>query len=312
MKFPHLFTSRSTILPPSGQKARSVTSIHPRFRLLGCGLAAATLTVAIAQPGLTSLESAAELAAPAIAQALPTPLPPLPANSGVSATTGEQYLVLISGSSDQLLQQVRQVEPGAFVNYVDGRSVIQAGRFSSYQNAQVRADELANFGIGAEVQTSNFTGAPIAVTSPTGYDLSYPTAVPTSVPVNSVAATPSSIEFGQAAPFQTAPASSAAFPPPFPITAPTNTTAPPLTAPTIVNESLPSGYYVVVPASMTELQGIARQVVALGAPSSIVSTRTAPRGPHVAVGPYDDHGIAQEWSGYLRDSGFASARVHFE
>ena len=279
-----------------------------RVRLLGCGLAAATLAVAIAQPGLTSSESAA----PMIAQALPTPLPPLPANSGVSSTTGEQYLVLISGSSDQLLQQVRQVEPGAFVNFVDGRSVIQAGRFSSYQNAQVRADELANFGIGAEVQANTFTGAPIAGAAPANYDLSYPTAAPTAIPVNSVAATPASIEFGQAAPFQTAPASSTAFPPPFPITSPAGTPAPPLTAPTIVNESLPSGYYVVVPAGVSELSGIARELVALGAPSSLVRTRTAPRGPHVAIGPYDDHGIAQEWNGYLRDSGFASSRVHFE
>ena len=275
---------------------------------MGCSLAAATLAVAIAQPGLTSSEPTV----PMIAQALPTPLPPLPANSGVSSTTGEQYLVLISGSSDQLLQQVRQVEPGAFVNFVDGRTVIQAGRFSSYQNAQVRADELANFGIGAEVQTSTFTGTPIAVAAPANYDLSYPTAVPTADPVSPVAATPASFQFGQAAPLQTAPASSAAFPPPFPITSPAGTPAPPLTAPTIVNESLPSGYYVVVPAGVSELSGIARELVALGAPSSLVRTRTAPRGPHVAIGPYDDHGIAQEWNGYLRDSGFASSRVHFE
>lgn len=250
-----------------------------------------------------------------IAQALPTPLPPLPTNGGTApTTTGEQYLVLVNGNSDSLLQQVRQVEPGAFVNYVEGRSVIQAGRFSSFQNAQVRADELANFGIGAEVQTTDYSGAPIAVTP--DYDLAFPapaqTALPNS-PTGGVAATPAAIEFGQAAPFQTAvPTTAAAFPPAPPTSTYPSSGAPPLNAPAIVNESLPSGYYVVVPGGVSELQSIVNRVVALGAPSSLVRARTAPRGPHVAVGPYNDHGIAQEWTNYLRDSGVAGARVHFE
>lgn len=289
---------------------------HQRFlsAFATCSLAAVAIASAVPQ---------AAVAMPAqpgasVAQALPTPLPPLPASGGASLSTGEQYLVLVNGNSDLLLQQVRQVEPGAFVNYVGGQSVIQAGRFNSYQNAQVRANELANFGIGAEVQATDFAGAPIAVTPPADYDLSFPTPAPTALPVGqapsatAVAATPSSIEFGQAAPFQpSAPASSAAFPPPTSVPTQSNVAPPPTSAP-VVNNQVPSGYYVVIPGGSAELQNIANRVMALGAPNSLVLTRTSPRGPHVAVGPYNDPGIAQEWTNYLRDSGLAGARVHFE
>ncbi|MGD1862248.1 MAG: hypothetical protein ACFB0E_20050 [Leptolyngbyaceae cyanobacterium] len=280
-------------------------------------IAGSCLTAAIALPSPATTLMATDAKPNAIAQALPTPLPPLPTNDGIAPTSGEQYIVLIDGSSDSLLQQVRQVEPGAFVNYVGGRSLIQAGRFSSYQNAQNRANELANFGIGANVQATNYAGTPLAVTSPADYTLTSPNAgiVPPSSPVGTVAATPSSIEFGQAAPFGTAgsPTTATSLPPSGAVPPLSNTVAPPpLNAPTIINESLPSGYYVVVPGDTTELQGIANQVVALGAPSTLVRPRTAPRGPHIAVGPYNDHGIAQEWSNYLRDAGLPGARVHFE
>ncbi|WP_204137425.1 hypothetical protein [Halomicronema sp. CCY15110] len=258
----------------------------------------------------------------AIAQALPTPLPPLPSTSGAAPASGEQYLVLVNGSSDVLLQQVRQVEPGAFVNYVNGYSVIQAGRFSSYENAQYRADELASLGLSADVQSTDYASAPIAITPPSDYSLAYPAtgqgATPT-FPSNTVAATPSTIEFGQAAPFGSATSTSAAFPPPSPNTsyparpvAPSGATPPPLTTPAVVQGNLASGYYVVVPGSTFELQQLASQIVSLGAPSVLVQPRSAPRGPHVAVGPYGDYGIAQEWNNYLRDSGVAGARVHFQ
>lgn len=303
------FASFSGVRIPLAQRCRQIAYSV----IAGCSLAAVAIAATSRQPAFALLPSeGAE-----IAQALPTPLPPLP-TEGSTSSTGEQYLVLVNGSSDLLLQQVRQVEPGAFINYVGGQSVIQAGRFNSYQNAQVRANELANFGIGAEVQATDFAGAPIAITPPADYDLSFPAPNPTSVPSTpvptaSVAASPSSIEFGQAAPFQTPPPSTgAAFPPPTPVPASPNVAPPPLTAPTIINQATPSGYYVVVPASMTELTAISNQIVSLGAPSSLVLTRTSPRGPHVAVGPYDDRGIAQEWSNYLRDSGIAGARVHFE
>lgn len=304
--------------PLRGGHAQVMTPLG-RALIAGCCLGAA-----IALPGQAATLVAPDSEGTAIAQALPTPLPPLPADSGPAApASGEQYLVLVNGSSDLLLQQVRQVEPGAFVNYVDGRSVIQAGRFSSYQNAQVRAGELSNFGIGAEVQATDYAGAPIAVAPPADYTLSYPApGQPTqSFPNNTVAATPSSIEFGQAPPFQSAsPSSTTGFPPPAPTStnpggvAPSsgNVAPPPVTTPEIVNARLASGYYVVIPGSASELQRIANQVVTLGAPNALVHTRTAPRGPHVAVGPYGDRGLAQEWNDYLQNSGIRGARLHFE
>jgi len=279
----------------------------------GLGLAIALPTTAATFAGPAGMTDGA------IAQALPTPLPPLPGNSAVSPVTGDQYLVLVSGSSDLLLQQVRQVEPGAFVNYVDGRSVIQAGRFNAYENAQYRADELASFGISAEVQSTDYASAPIAVTPPSDYRLAYPaTGQGDSQPFpnNTVAAAPSSIEFGQAAPFGSGATNAATAFPTSPSvgypSAPTGTTPPPLTTPAVVQGNLASGYYVVVPGSTVELQQLANQIVSLGAPSVLVQSRTAPRGPHVAIGPYGDYGIAQEWNNYLRDSGIAGARVHFQ
>ncbi|MEM1311187.1 MAG: hypothetical protein AAF892_07535 [Cyanobacteria bacterium P01_D01_bin.71] len=292
-------------------------SLQPGWLTLA---ASGCLAAAIAVPGAAAPLTATDAEPAAIAQALPTPLPPLPTNNGVAPASGEQYIVLVSGSSDLLLAQVRQVEPGAFVNYVGGQSLIQAGRFSSYQNAQNRANELASFGIGAEVQAANSTGASVVATPPADYTLSYPdasaaaTSAPPPLPSSTVAAAPASIEFGQAAPFATpgVPATAAGLPPTGASSALPNAAAPPLTAPTIVNESLPSGYYVVVPGNTAELQSIVNQVVALGAPSDLVRPRTVPRGPHIAVGPYNDRGIAQEWSDYLRDSGLPGARVHFE
>ncbi|MDB9525464.1 hypothetical protein PN498_05655 [Oscillatoria sp. CS-180] len=305
---------------PSSYFAFSASSYLGRSRLRrGHFLAGACLVVgAITSAAISPAIAQSDQTLPPIAQALPTPLPPLPSTTGgtPSVITGEQYLVLVNGSSDLLLAQIRQIEPEAFVNYVDGQSVIQAGRFSSFQNAQIRADELATFGIGAKIQATDYAGAPIAVTPSSDFDLSsVPSTVAVSeVPATAVAAAPSSIEFGQVAPFQTAiPSGNSVLPPPSPTTAfPESMSPPPLTTPVIENEAIPSGYYVVIPGSTADLSNIVNQVVALGAPRNLVRTRTAPRGPHVAVGPYDDHGIAQEWSNYLRDSGVGGARVHFE
>lgn len=308
-------------LPLESAHPSGLTAIATRLPLMlaaGC-----CLTVAMALPGTAATRVTGPEGETAIAQALPTPLPPLPANDGVAPAAGEQYLVLVNGNSELLLQQVRQIEPGAFVNYVGGRSMIQAGRFNSRQNAQLRANELASLGLGAEVQQTDYAGAPIPVTPPSDYALTFPGAGQTAaggqqLPPGTVAATPSAIEFGQAPPFPSS--SAAAFPPPaptatFPNSAPlppTTVTPPPLSAPAVVNETLPSGYYVVIPSNMAQLQRVSNQVVELGAPSSLVRTRTEPRGPHVAVGPYSDRDLAQEWNNYLRTAGFAGARVHFE
>lgn len=228
-----------------------------------------------------------------LTQALPTPVPPTPYASS-NAAGPEQYLVVVNGNSDLLLQEVRQLDPSAFVSFVENRSVIQVGRFSSLQNAQGRVRALADLGIGAQIQPVAPAIAPATIPT-TG---NVPGNASANLPPIPVAATPASVEFGQAPPFQTA-APAAAPPPPG---SPSVTGTPQLSR---------SGYYVVVPSRSASLSTVAGQVLELGAAPSLVQSRTTPRGPHVAVGPYDDYGIAQEWSAYLRDAGL-DARVHFE
>lgn len=237
-----------------------------------------------------------------IAQALPTPLPPIPFASNGTSLPGEQYVVIINGNSDLLLEQVRQIEPGAFVNFIEGASVIQAGRFSSLENAQLRANELAAIGLGAQIKPASPTSAPTTATASSDFVPAVPISTTGGLPPVPVAATPSSVEFGQAPPFQPAPSSTIV-----PAAAPPPSTAVP---PTVRQSSL-SGYYVVVPGQSAALQDLADRVIRLGASSSLVSMRESPRGPHIAVGPYENREIAQEWSNYLRDSGL-DARVHYE
>lgn len=277
-----------------------MTHRNLRYRLSGCAVAIAAGLVGYAHAGVAAPGDTGALQ---LAQALPTPLPPVANVGGDGVLPNEQYIVLISGSSDLLLQQVQQIEPGAFVNLVNGRSVIQAGRFNSFQNAQLRANELATIGIGAQIQSATplsssvpVRGVPdpaIASVSPTG-----------GLPPIPVAAAPSSVAFGQEPPV-------AVVPPPVASPGPTNTALPPTSGVPSSQPSRPAGYYVVVPGRAAELTGLANQVVGLGASPSLVQARTNPRGPHIAIGPYDDHGIAREWSRYLRDSGL-DARVHFE
>ncbi|MEO0984666.1 MAG: hypothetical protein AAFY20_03850 [Cyanobacteria bacterium J06639_14] len=273
--------------------------------------------------GLVAITAiAASTAAPAIAnesglqvaQTLTTPLPPIPYASTGSAVASEQYVVFINGNSDLLLEQVRQIEPGAFVNDIEGNSVIQVGRFNSLSNAQQQVDELAILGVGAQVQSAAFTSAPIAVNPPADYNSSIPVNATASIagdlPPLPVSATSSAVEFGQESPFQTVPLQTVAPPPAS--ASPINVSPPASNAVPIAQQANTSGHYIVVPADTADLPDLATQIVGLGAPPSLVQMRNAPRGPHVAVGPYSDYGIAKEWSNYLRDAGLLNARVHFE
>ena len=58
-----------------------------------------------------------------------------------------RYLVYVNGDSAQLLQQVRLIEPKAYIRQFQGRSVIQAGAFSRQYNAQQRVGQLRSYGI---------------------------------------------------------------------------------------------------------------------------------------------------------------------
>lgn len=81
------------------------------------------------------------------------------------------------------------------------------------------------------------------------------------------------------------------------------------------SDSLPDradsrGYFVVIPGDSMSLPDIAARVVSLGVAESAVSQKESPRGPHIAVGPFDNRRDADRWSNYFRSTGM-DARVYF-
>ena len=76
--------------------------------------------------------------------------------------TFPRYLVYVNGDSIELLQQVRLIEPRAYVRRFHGRSVIQAGAFSREYNAQQRLEQLRFYGIDHTqiVSVSDTEGSP--------------------------------------------------------------------------------------------------------------------------------------------------------
>lgn len=70
------------------------------------------------------------------------------------------------------------------------------------------------------------------------------------------------------------------------------------------------GYFVVIPGERTDLPNIAAEVVRLGVRENAVSQREAPRGPHVAIGPFESRKDADRWTNYFRSAGM-DARVYF-
>ncbi len=67
-------------------------------------------------------------------------------------------------------------------------------------------------------------------------------------------------------------------------------------------------YYVVVPGG--DVQDIATRMTRLGAPAASVQIRQQPRGPHVALGPFSDRRLANQWNAYFRGNGL-DARVYY-
>ncbi|MDB9336196.1 hypothetical protein PN501_14705 [Nodularia spumigena CS-590/01] len=72
------------------------------------------------------------------------------------AQSFQRYLVLVNSSNTQTLQQVRRIEPTAYIRQYQGRSVIQVGIFSQLFNAESRVRELRSFGIN-NAQIMNFS-----------------------------------------------------------------------------------------------------------------------------------------------------------
>ncbi|MFN6538558.1 MAG: hypothetical protein RM021_019715 [Nostoc sp. EkiNYC01] len=59
----------------------------------------------------------------------------------------ERYLVFVDASDVQTLQQIRRLEPSAYIREYQGRNVIQSGVFTRVSNAQQRVNELQSRGI---------------------------------------------------------------------------------------------------------------------------------------------------------------------
>ncbi|MHC5594964.1 MAG: hypothetical protein ACYTXC_03175 [Nostoc sp.] len=80
----------------------------------------------------------------------------------------ERYLVYVDGSDFQTLQQIRRIEPSAYIRQYQGRNIIQSGVFNRVSNAQQRVSELQSRGIynariisfanGQEIDTGNSRG----------------------------------------------------------------------------------------------------------------------------------------------------------
>jgi hypothetical protein len=79
-----------------------------------------------------------------------------PVQVNQSAQNWQRFLVYVDGGNSQTLQQVRLVEPDAFVRQFQGRSVIQSGIFSQLINAENRVRELQAYGIN-NVQVVNYS-----------------------------------------------------------------------------------------------------------------------------------------------------------
>jgi len=69
-------------------------------------------------------------------------------------------------------------------------------------------------------------------------------------------------------------------------------------------------YFVIVPGRTNDLPEIAKQIEDLGAPRINILQRESPRGTHVALGPFESRGLAEQWNSYLKSAGL-DARVYF-
>ncbi|MBE9139588.1 hypothetical protein IQ254_20705 [Nodosilinea sp. LEGE 07088] len=316
------------------QEARFAIARSEKVNRPSCGRRlgrfAVQTTVATAIAGVAAVLGTAsagltqgyEAVPPVPAGAVPVPGAALPQ----TPSGDQQYLIYVTDTSEATLNQVRQVEPTAFRTTFQGQSVIQAGRFNMSGNAQQRVTDLAALGVQAETaqvaaaipyyaqtaplpsnvyaSTGNLPPLPDAALAQTPGSAGVP--VPTLPPASAqVPPAPGNVEFGQELNYSTPttgiptePPSGAVMPPP--------TSAPPTSSPT----SAP--FYVVIPTDTEGLGTVSNQVIQLGTPPDRVQQRTSPRGPHVAVGPFSDRGLANRWNDFYRDAGLSNSRVFYE
>jgi N-acetylmuramoyl-L-alanine amidase len=80
--------------------------------------------------------------------------PTLP-NSASPTRTGFNYRLIVQGSSDRLLQQVRRIAPDAFRASISGQRVIQAGLFETRQEAEAIQQQLSQLNVATRILELN-------------------------------------------------------------------------------------------------------------------------------------------------------------
>lgn len=224
-----------------------------------------------------------------------------------NVSTEHMYEVDVFGDNPLLLEQVQRIVPDAFIRHREG--VIQAGVFVEKSYADERVRLLAAQGIRAQMKTvaARVSDSPtLGSSSPavTGYS-------PTASNVPTV--TEDALKMGNNLPIATgnAPRVSNNFSmvtgePPRASSAITSE------PPTIARSSdlLATSYFVVIPGGRENLDDLASRLVRLGLNRENVREKEQPRGPHLAVGPFEERGLAERWSSYLRSAGM-DARVYY-
>ncbi len=184
------------------------------------------------------------------------------------------YLVYVNGDSPELLQQVRLIEPTAYIRQFQGRSVIQAGAFRKKYNAQQRVSQLRSYGIRTQIVSfSNREGGSYSSYGEGGSYSSngegglYPS-------------------YGEGGSY-------------------------PSYGEDYGTNQSKSSYYVAIPAKFEDLPEIESRIrESVGRKASVIA-RTHPRGSHLAVGPFAQRLEAEQWNNYLRHLGFSNARVYY-
>ncbi|HBW58108.1 MAG TPA: hypothetical protein DEF27_10005 [Oscillatoriales bacterium UBA8482] len=90
---------------------------------------------------------------------------------------------------------------------------------------------------------------------------------------------------------------------------------PPTTLPSFPGSGLGLGntdsYFILIPSQRNQLVSVAENVVALGVPSQSIQMQQATANPFVAVGPFANQQLAQQWETYLQSSGLSRAVIYF-
>lgn len=303
-----------------GQKAQKA-SMSPQARRAGLGILSALTLASVMGQGSAQAQGY-DIVPPLPAGVVPVPVSPMPQ----APASGQQFVVFVNDTSEATLRQVQMVEPTAFRTTFQGQPVIQAGRFNHSANAQMRVNDLASRGVSAQMSAAP-AAQPVFAQMPTmpnnvyaasgtlpplpGVTVIPPGGSVSTLPMPSVQPPPVSpsasgnVEFGQQLSYTT-PASPANS---YPVNMPPPSGSTAMATPAEVPNA---PFYVVIPTAESNLQAVSAQIIQLGTPADRVQMRTAPRGPHVAVGPFADRGLANQWNNFYRDAGLSSSRVFFE